>query len=289
MKTSTMLPCALFGLMTVVFASATWADGPTIQPASDAVKPRPDVVKPRPDIVRPNPEVIAKRCLRRIAGNTKKIVRANRHTAARCVVVVNKLQAAGRHRVAKRHARTCMRRISRRSDASIKRNDKICRKCVKALLRLDASELARRVTVKCRISNQEISDSDDRAIAIIRKAMAEIKPSINPLLLGDWTLRSINGQSPQGTEQMSLSFSKTNRVNGFSGVNQFFGPVTWLGAESVRFGPLAMTKMAGPEPLMEQEHSYMTLLQEVDSVFVEMDLLQLLIGSDVVLEYSRHH
>ena len=168
MKTSTMLPCALFGLMTVVFASATWADGPMIRPATD-------VVKPRPDIVRPNPEVIAKRCLRRIAGNTKKIVRANRHTAARCVVVVNKLQAAGRHRVAKRHARICMRRISRRSDASIKRNDKICQKCGKALLRLDAAELARRGTVKCRISNQEISDSDDRAIAIIRKAVTEIK------------------------------------------------------------------------------------------------------------------
>ena len=66
-----------------------------------------------------------------------------------------------------------MRRISRRSDASIKRNDKICQKCGKALLRLDASELARQVTVKCRISNQEISDSEDRAIALIRKAVAD--------------------------------------------------------------------------------------------------------------------
>ena len=114
-----------------------------------------------------------------------------------------------------------------------------------------------------------------------------VEPSINPLLLGDWTLRSINGQLPQGTEQMSLSFSKTGRVNGFSGVNLFFGPVTWLGAKSVRFGPLAMTKMAGPEPLMKQEHFYMALLQEVDSVRVKMDPLELLIGSDVVLEYSR--
>jgi len=47
-----------------------------------------------------------------------------------------------------------------------------------------------------------------------------------------------------------------------------------------------MTRMAGPELLMEQEQFYMALLQEVDSVLVEVDLLQLLIGLDVVLGYS---
>lgn len=118
-------------------------------------------------------------------------------------------------------------------------------------------------------------------------AMA-VAPSINPLLVGDWMLRSINGQPPQGTARMSLSFSNTDRVSGFAGMNLFFGPVTWLGADMVRFGALAMTRMTGPEPLMEREQFYMTLLQEVDSVFVKMDWLQLLNGSDVVLEYSQN-
>ena len=37
MKTSTMLPCALFGLMTVVFASATWVVQPLhVFPCQDA-------------------------------------------------------------------------------------------------------------------------------------------------------------------------------------------------------------------------------------------------------------
>ena len=61
-------------------------------------------------------------------------------------------------------------------------------------------------------------DAVDSSVAV---SSSTIEPNINPFLVGDWTLRSINGQLPQGTEQMSFkSFSKTDQ-DGFAGMNLF--------------------------------------------------------------------
>ena len=45
------------------------------------------------------------------------------------------------------------------------------------------------------------------------------------------------------------------RVSGYSGINQFNGGYE-LSGQSLKFGPLAMTRRAGPEPLMKQESAF---------------------------------
>ena len=45
------------------------------------------------------------------------------------------------------------------------------------------------------------------------------------------------------------------RAVGYSGINQFNGGYQ-LDGQSLKFGPMAMTRRAGPEPLMNQESAF---------------------------------
>ena len=49
--------------------------------------------------------------------------------------------------------------------------------------------------------------------------------------------------------------SGQKRAIGYGGVNQFSGAYDLNGA-ALKFGPAAMTRRAGPEPLMKQEHAF---------------------------------
>lgn len=169
MKTTTTLSCALFGLLTIALAPATWANTPLPNAA-----PGPKAINKRCHPTPVDPKAIAKRCLRQMTTTAEKSVRGNRYTAARCVAAINKLQANGQHRAAKRHARSCIRRIHQRSEANVKQISKLCRKCVEALRRLHASGLARRVAAESRKLRQKVSDSEARAIKAICKAVRDL-------------------------------------------------------------------------------------------------------------------
>lgn len=64
------------------------------------------------------------------------------------------------------------------------------------------------------------------------------------------------------------------RIAGFGGVNRYAGEYTLAGEELV-FGPLAVTRMAGPPEAMESERRYLDALGRVARVAFEDEALVL--------------
>lgn len=72
-----------------------------------------------------------------------------------------------------------------------------------------------------------------------------------------WQLDEVGGKRAQpvpadGKAAHLVLGSGEKRVSGYGGVNQFNGTYE-LNGQLLRFGPTAMTRRAGPEPLMTQE------------------------------------
>lgn len=60
--------------------------------------------------------------------------------------------------------------------------------------------------------------------------------------------------------ELTLEFGADGKATGSGGVNTFNGPFEYT-ADTVKIGPLATTKMAGPQKLMDQESQYLAALQ----------------------------
>ena len=69
--------------------------------------------------------------------------------------------------------------------------------------------------------------------------------------------------------------SSDHRVTGFSGVNSMNGTYT-LAGPSLRFGPIAMTRRAGPEPLNRQEAAFTRALSDTAAWRAARDRIELL-------------
>jgi heat shock protein HslJ len=84
-----------------------------------------------------------------------------------------------------------------------------------------------------------------------------------------WQLIEIGGKSaePAPADARAANFrlnSSDKHVSGYSGVNQFKGGYQ-LDGYSLKFSPLAMTRRAGPEPLMKQESAFTEALTNAAS------------------------
>jgi heat shock protein HslJ len=78
--------------------------------------------------------------------------------------------------------------------------------------------------------------------------------------LSDWTISSIDPASLG----ITAGFAE-GTIAGRSAVNRYSGPYTTGSGRSFSVGPLAATRMAGPEPAMRAESTYLTLLGEARS------------------------
>jgi heat shock protein HslJ len=76
----------------------------------------------------------------------------------------------------------------------------------------------------------------------------------------EWRVASIGDTAVE--EEVTLAFLPDDRVAGRSGCNRFTGGYTLTG-ESLRFGPLASTMMACPEPQMALERQFLDTLEQV--------------------------
>ena len=85
---------------------------------------------------------------------------------------------------------------------------------------------------------------------------------------GDWRVLEADGRAPAfelfGPRPSLRIDAAAGRVSGYTGVNQFNGPVVVEG-ESVRFGPAAMTHRAGPQPAMEFENAMLDAMQRAET------------------------
>ena len=77
--------------------------------------------------------------------------------------------------------------------------------------------------------------------------------------------------------------SAKGQVAGSAGVNRYVGGYKLDGNKLIIPGPFAVTAMAGPQPLMDQEKEYLTALQAAESYKIEGDKLTITCGSKALL------
>ena len=109
-----------------------------------------------------------------------------------------------------------------------------------------------------------------------------------PSMFGEWNVSAIEGTPVMEGSPAFLRFNDDGSVSGNAGVNRLQG--SWTIEDDVfKIGPLAVTRMAGPEPLMDQETRLLAAIDKVccfgveegDLVLSDMD------GAEVVRAAPR--
>ncbi|HDR29235.1 META domain-containing protein [Rhodovulum sp.] len=101
-----------------------------------------------------------------------------------------------------------------------------------------------------------------------------------------WRIEDIGGGGIVGSSNVGIVFGRDGRVSGSGGCNRFMGGAELTG-EGLRIGPVAVTMMACPEALMDQERRFFEVLDRVDRFDVTEDGALVLIGGDAVLATAR--
>jgi heat shock protein HslJ len=97
--------------------------------------------------------------------------------------------------------------------------------------------------------------------ALVAAACASLAPTPSSDLAGTrWAVREINGQ-PTQTRAPSVEFAAADRIRGVGGCNQFTG--VYEAAEgAIEVRALGRTKMACETPLMQQEETFFSVLDD---------------------------
>ncbi len=110
---------------------------------------------------------------------------------------------------------------------------------------------------------------------------------------GEWRLALLkdDGQNrPLASENPpTLKIDPSGKVAGMASVNRYFGDMKIDTAGRVSWGgPFGSTKMAGPEPLMDQEAAFLKALQKTDHLFIQGERLVMEDASgQTALEFER--
>ena len=104
-------------------------------------------------------------------------------------------------------------------------------------------------------------------------------PAPDPLDGHAWQLRAWSISSLNASDFAITARFADGRVSGRSGVNTYSGSYAPGPGSSLSFGPMALTRMAGPEPAMRAENAYQALLADIRAYRMEADRLVLLDGA----------
>jgi heat shock protein HslJ len=98
-----------------------------------------------------------------------------------------------------------------------------------------------------------------------KAATKPVEPSPAPASLwgSEWVLEDLAGDGVVDRAQATLAFPQTGRVAGKGTCNRFSGTAE-INVSNLKFGPLASTRMACPEALMNQESKYLAALQDAE-------------------------
>ena len=108
-----------------------------------------------------------------------------------------------------------------------------------------------------------------------------------PSLAGLWVLEDIDGTGVIDNVRATLEFRDSARVAGRGSCNQFSGSVTVSGS-AISFGPLAATRMACAEAVMNQETRYFKALGDAERYAIESaSLLIYAKGVEKPLRFTR--
>jgi heat shock protein HslJ len=104
---------------------------------------------------------------------------------------------------------------------------------------------------------------------------------------GEWRLVTMQTAAVGDDPRVTLQFADGQKFSGRSFINQYFGTYTPGPNGAIEIGPVGMTRMAGPESLMQQENTYILLLGQVDRYEVSRETLVLMHGDRPLLAYGR--
>lgn len=113
------------------------------------------------------------------------------------------------------------------------------------------------------------------------------RPTLTWSLTGTvWKLVELNGEPVGENKLPSLTLdAATGRVSGMAGVNRISGTFKQQEA-ALTFGPLAVTKMAGPESAMKVESEFLAALSRVTSWKADGLMLSLFAGETEVARFQ---
>ncbi len=114
--------------------------------------------------------------------------------------------------------------------------------------------------------------------------VSKVKTSI----VGKWLAEDIMGGGVLDRAQSTLEVGQDGMVSGNTAVNRYSGKATLKGV-SIQFGPLAMTRRAGPPAMMDQESKFTAALEKVLGYRIENTGLLYLLDAEgkVVLRFSQ--
>ena len=117
-----------------------------------------------------------------------------------------------------------------------------------------------------------------------QRSAAEPAPEGEAKLTGDWKLVKLGEEATAAGSMVTLSVDSEGKVSGSTGVNRFAGQ---LAKEKKLFGPLAMTRRAGPPEAMALEAALTKALDEATRFTIKDDQLTLLAGDKPRLVFQR--
>jgi heat shock protein HslJ len=115
-----------------------------------------------------------------------------------------------------------------------------------------------------------------------------VEPAAAPvtsLASGRWTLAELDGEAVTAAEGQSMPYleldAETSHVSGSGGCNSLTGSFEKRGDE-LRFGPIATTLMACPDPVMQRETAFLAALAATTRYELDGESLALLADDTVV-------
>lgn len=86
----------------------------------------------------------------------------------------------------------------------------------------------------------------------------------------EWIIFEIGGQPALTGVKATINF-EDGRAFGAGSCNRYTGGYTSTGKSQIKFGPMASTMMACPDPMMEQEGRLLKILGDVTSYSIDAD------------------
>ena len=129
----------------------------------------------------------------------------------------------------------------------------------------------KRVTASGELGHRHGVETGEQPVLVV-SSIKEAKDTAQPvpiepvsfsLLKSEWLLEDLGGRGVIDNVQATLSFPETDKVAGNGSCNRFFGPAE-INGDAIKVGPLASTRMACPEAVMNQETKYLEALQAAE-------------------------
>lgn len=123
-------------------------------------------------------------------------------------------------------------------------------------------------------------------VSVFQETAVDVQGGAPPLM-GTWTLVQMNGQGPLPDTSITINFPASGQLSGNSGCNTYNGSFSTTPDGSLTIEGVFATNIACPEPIMQQEQTYLGLLPTAARYQISGPTLTIFDGSGAaILVYS---